>query len=621
VPATEAPKAAAAPAKFHEDPALTELVKAGKLPPVDQRLPANPYVAQVIESIGQYGGDLRWAVRVNSSAAMMRVLEYDALVRWDKKWTTVLSNVAESYTVNDDATQFTFKLRKGLKWSDGSDFTAEDIRFYVEDIVSNKELTPAAPTWLVSGGKPVTVEMKDDYTIVFKFAVPNGLFIYNMATTNGYVFTNAPKKWIQRFMPASNPDAEAVVKAVGAANWQAAVQQIFNARFNFPDRPVLTPWILSASLAVPTTRLVANRNPYYFKVDASGNQLPYIPKLTAVQSDDYQNLLLQAMNGDIDYAYEYLNTNQNKPILLQNKDKGKYSLQTELAVDANSNSVQLNLCHKDQQKREIYRNKDFRIGLSHAINRQEILDLVYISQGKPHQVAPLEDSEFYNKQLATQYLEYDVAKAKEYLDKVLPKKDAEGFRLMPDGKRLQCIIQIDNSNKDGTDSMQLVAKYWKEVGVQTEVRVQERNQWYAEKAANDHDVTVYIAPGGRGLSVLMEPRQYFPLYEESNFAIPWAYWWTGVSKELAEEPTEPAKKQIELWQKVVASAKHEDRITYMKQLLQIAADQFWVIGISTRPDRYTVKANSLHNVMDNMPDSWSYPNPAPQELYTWYFKA
>src|SRR5690606_136029 len=133
--------------------------------------------------------------------------------------------------------------------------------------------------------------------------------------------------------------------------------------------------------------------PYYWKVDIEGKQLPYIPDWVSITSDDYENLLLQMMNGDMDFAYAYIITDKNKPTLYQNREKGGYRFQTVISADSNTNAISLNLTHKDPIKREIYGNKDFRIALSHAINRQEIIDLVYITQGKPAQVGPREASE------------------------------------------------------------------------------------------------------------------------------------------------------------------------------------------------------------------------------------
>lgn len=619
---TEAPKPTTTPAeKYGERPAFVDMVAAGELEPVEERLPKNPYVAEGVDGVGVYGGELTWATRVGAGAAMVRMMEYEHLVRWDKEWTKLVPNVAESYEASEDATEFTFHLREGMKWSDGSLFTTEDIRFTVEEVMGNKEVMPSFPAWLVAGGEPVQVEVVDDYTITFKFAAPNGLFLMKMATTDGYWLTNTSKAFAQKFMPEYNPEAEKLAEEAGAASWQEMLTLIygFDGRFNYPERPTLAPWVLTAPMRVPTSRLVAEPNPYYWKVDVEGNQLPYIDEFVAVQSDDYENLLLQTLNGEIRFAYAYINTDVNKPTLFENQEKGNYHLLNAVLADANTNAIAFNLTHEDPVKREVFNNKDFRIGLSYAINRQEIIDLIYMTQGVPAQVGPLPGTEYYNEQLFTQYVEYDVDKANEFLDVAYPEKDSEGYRLGPDGKRIQIIVACDNAGEARCDALQLISNYWKAVGVWMEPRMQDRTFFYDEKAANKHEANDYQAPGGLGIDVLLQPRFYFPYDGESNFAIPWANWGNG-AEAVAEEPPAPAQRQIELYKMIKETGDAELQTEYMKEILQIAADEFYVFGISTPPMGYMVVANDLHGVMDNMPSSWAYPNPNPAEPYTWYVK-
>ncbi len=157
---------------------LADLVKAGKLPAVDKRLPENPMVVKPTEKTGKYGGTWRTALRGGADNAWLtRTLGYDYLVRWDPEWKTVVPNIAESWTVNPEATEYTFKLRKGMKWSDGKPFTADDIVFWVNDVMNNKELTPAVGGWFAAGGKYGTAEKVDETTVKFKFSAPNGMVL------------------------------------------------------------------------------------------------------------------------------------------------------------------------------------------------------------------------------------------------------------------------------------------------------------------------------------------------------------------------------------------------------------------------------------------------------------
>ena len=124
--------AAAGPAlAAGQAPALEALVASSELPPLEERLPSNPLVVEG-DSIGTYGGT--WRMGMNGggdNGLIVKTVAYEGLVRYNHEWNTVLPNLAESWEVNADATEYTFKLREGVKWSDGTPFTTEDIAFAV----------------------------------------------------------------------------------------------------------------------------------------------------------------------------------------------------------------------------------------------------------------------------------------------------------------------------------------------------------------------------------------------------------------------------------------------------------------------------------------------------------
>ena len=159
----------------NQAPAFQEMVRAGTLPPLDERLPVNPLVIEPVESVGQYGGIWRTGLRGGSDSAWIyRTIAYDQLVNWTRDWTGVRPNVAESWEINDDATEYIFKLREGMKWSDGEPFGADDIIFWYDDVILNEELTPSVPNWLQAGGEPAVVEKIDDHTVKFTVGAQEG---------------------------------------------------------------------------------------------------------------------------------------------------------------------------------------------------------------------------------------------------------------------------------------------------------------------------------------------------------------------------------------------------------------------------------------------------------------
>jgi peptide/nickel transport system substrate-binding protein len=619
------------PSQFKEAPTLAALVKENKLPPVDQRLPKNPLAIKPVEKVGKYGGTWRTALLGGADTAwLVRTIDNEHLVRWDPEWKKVIPNVAESFEANKDATEFTFKLRQGLKWSDGKPYTADDILFWYEDVAANKELNPGGlPSWMKSGGKDGSVEKVDQFTVKFKFPAPNGLFLQRLATPDGSGPTSFPKEYLKQFHSKYNKDnLQALITEAKAENWVKLFQLKgssvpgvagSDARWQNKDLPTLHGWMITTPYGAGT-RVVAERNPYYFKVDSEGNQLPYIDRVVYDVMQDREVLVLKAVNGEIDFQDRHIATNSNKAVFTDNQQKGQYRFFETVPSSMNDLIIALNLTHKNPEMRKIFQNKDFRIGLSYAINRKEIIDLIYVGQGQPYQAGPRPTSPFYNEKLAKQYTEFDVAKANEYLDKVLPKKDAEGFRLGADGKRFTFVVEVTGATgTERVDGMKLIQGYWKKVGIDMQVKEEDRTLLYNRKDANEHDAVVWGGDGG--LDVILEPRWYFPYSTESNYAEAWVTWWNpgGNPRTAPEEPPAATKKQIELYKELTATGDEAKQTALMKEILDIAADQFYIIGISLSPNGYGIVKNSMSNVPKTMPGAWLFPNPAPVNPSQFFF--
>ena len=615
----------AAAAEYHQSPILDDAVKSGKLPPVEQRLPENPRVETPVEQVGQYGGTWRSGMVGGSDRNwMFRITGYEPLVAWDRDWTgKVIPNLAEEFSGNADATEFTFKLRKGLKWSDGQPFTSDDVGFFVNDIARNKDLFPSPPDWLTVDDQVGEFTKIDDQSFKIKFASPYGLFLQRLASVYGVQIDMMAKHYCSQFMPQYNKtNLDQLIQQAGVKSWselyikKCAVDTEANERWQNPERPVMEPWMIKDPYVGGATIVTFERNPYYFKVDTAGNQLPYIDKLQISVNGDVQTLVLKVVNGEIDYQDRHINSNSNRAVFLDSAQKGDYRLIDEKNSDMNTAIISLNLTHKDPVKREIFNNKDFRIGLSYAIDRQSIIDSAYLGQGEPWQAGPRKESAYYNEKLAKQYTEYDVKKANEYLDKAYPKKDDQGFRLGPDGKRISFTIMVIPALGDWLDATQLVAQYWQKVGIDAKTQTVDRTLFYDRKDKNDQDATVFQGSGGSA-DAMLEPTFYFPFWNESLFAVPWGDWYASAGKD-GEQPPATVKKQMDLYRELKASADAEKQKELFKQILDIAADEFYAYGISTPGDLYAVVKNNMHNVPVAW-TAWTYPAPVASNTEQYYF--
>lgn len=588
-----------------EAPQLAELVAAGDLPPVEQRLPDKPAVLVSDQPPGQYGGRLRLQLSGIADSPSMRIfVAGERLVRWNPELKTftfgsedIIENLAESYEANDDGTEVIFHLRSGTKWSDGEPFTADDLVF-AQQVLSDRRIFPSPDPRITPDG----AEKIDDVTVRFTFKQPYSLFISHAATAHAWYILRLPFHYLRQFHADHNPNVDELVEQENVADWVALFERKtgivdWTVYWQNPDLPTIWPWRVTTPLG-QGSRTVFERNPYYWKVDANGSQLPYIDRLEWDMAEETEALLLRTINGEIDLNWGHETTLPNKPVFASSRESGDYRFVEFDSLVGARTVVALNLTHKDPVKREIFNNVDFRIGLSHAINREEVIQAVYQGLGEIAQVAPLKDSPFYDEELATQYIEYDVDLANEYLDRAgYTERDDEGFRLGPDGKRISFVIETINNPPD---DVIMLKDYWQAVGIDIRPQVLERTLLYSRKEANDHDANTWEGSD----SELLDPRWYFPFSLESNFAIPWAQWFVSEG-EIGEEPPDVVQQEMDLYRQILATTDPAEQETLMKQILEIAKEQFWVMSVAGRPTgEYGIVANRVRNVPERMPSSW-----------------
>jgi peptide/nickel transport system substrate-binding protein len=601
---------------YNEAPQLAQQVDAGNLPPVQERLPQEPMVVPVVERIGTYGGTWNSGiVGIAEYAWVYRSTLYETLVRWDENFTGVIPNIAHSWEVSDDASRYTMHLREGMRWSDGRPFTSADIMFWFEDVVGNEDLSPAGqPTWLRVDGQPAEVTAPDNYTVVIQLAGPNSLFLYRLATAAGKDMVDMQAEYAKQYHIAYNTEATNFAQQQGFSAWN----ELFSSRVlggaagtggraQNPDLPTLTAWRLTAS---PTTRIALERNPYYFKVDAEGNQLPYLDGVVFDIVESPEVLLLRTMSGEIDLIHaQGVATEDNKVLLIDNQDRGSYGFYEVHSSFMNQGIVALNLTHTDPVKREVFNNALFRQALSVAIDRQEIIDLLWVSQGEPWQAAPRADTPYYDEELAKQFTEYDPEQARAWLDEAGYTVGPDGLRIGPDGNPIFIVIETSNHNPQYPNIAEIVVRFWQDIGIDAHERSMERSLWYTRKDNNDQDANIWIGGGGDTIEAMLDPRWYFPYSSESNFAIPWGIWFNNPDHALAEEPPADVQRQMELYQELLRSPTPEGQIEIMRQILDITKDNFYTIGTALQAPSYGVVANNLHNVPPRIMWGWTFQDP------------
>ena len=603
---------------YVEAPTFKDRVAKGALPPVGQRLPENPLVITPTDKVGTYGGDWNMALVGGGGLSMLfRYQAYEPLVRFTPDWTGVTPNVAESIEADAESKVYTVKLRKGLKWSDGKPYTTDDVKFWYDTVLTDKRVAFVGNAHWKQGGKPARLDVVDETTFKVTFAKPNGFFPFNIAWANNDQTTRTPKHYLSQFHIDYNPKADDLAKAKGLGGWAALFQQEVgfqddNIFFQNANRPSLFAWQFETAPAAGVQQAIAVRNPYYFKVDTDGNQLPYMERIVYQMVADPQVLLLKCMQGEIDMMDQYIGTPTNKSVLYDNRKQGNYDFYTLNSTEANQMVFCFNLNHNDPVRRELFQNHDFRAAMSLALDRQSLIDTVLVGQGAPAQPSILKSDPLYNEQLATQFTEFDPDKANAMLDKIIPNKGGDGIRLDKAGKKLTVTFEIDNARAVFIDMLQLVVPMFQAVGIDAQVRTMDRSLWETRvRQGRDFDATCHEFGANGGIAAMLDPRYYVPTNNNAVYAPGWQLWYQSRDNKDAIEPDDLTKKSMALYDQLIGTSDPARQHDLMKQILQNAADEFYVFGVSQIPPGYGIVKNDMRNITRTMPNSFGWPTPAP----------
>jgi peptide/nickel transport system substrate-binding protein len=453
---------------MQETPALLEQVKSGALPPVAERIPAQPRILTRFaggDGPGRPGGQLDTLVIAARDTLLMTVYGYTRLIVYDDTF-ALHPDILESYDVKDGRA-FTLRLRAGHKWSDGQPFTTEDFRFYWEDVANNRELSPSGlPVELLVDGKPPKVEIIDERTIRYTWDKPNPYFIASQARA-APLFLFRPAHYLKKFHAKYTPEREILKSAKGGeqdGRWVDTYRRldVMYANDNV-DLPTLNPWVNTTPS--PAQRFVFVRNPYFHRVDRNGRQLPYIDRVifTVVAA----NLIpAKAGLGESDLQVRYLNTRDYTFLRKSAQSAGvavhlwEAGLGSQLAFYPNLNAA-------DGTWRKVLRDVRFRRALSLAIDRDELNQLVFLGLAKPSNNTIMQRSPLFRPEYATRWATHDPALADKLLDESgLGGRDSRGIRLLPDGRPATIVVEYSSELAEDADILQLVADYWKKIGIE-----------------------------------------------------------------------------------------------------------------------------------------------------------
>jgi peptide/nickel transport system substrate-binding protein len=591
----------AAEAALQETPYLAAEVAAGKLPPVVERIPREPALAE-LETLGRPGGDLRVLMASPKDTRLMVVYGYARLVAYTPGL-AIVPDLLLGVDANEDRS-FTLHLRPGHKWSDGQPFTSEDFRFWFEDVAQDPELSPMSlPPALLVDGQPPQFEVLDETTVRYTWVKPNPLFLPALAGPDP-LYIYAAAHYLKRFHKKYGDPAAivAAVKEAGARNWAALYSKLDGMYKNDnPDLPTLEPWVLKTR--PPADRLVFERNPYYYRVDGAGHQLPYIDRVNVTVADS-KIIPAKAGAGESDLQARYLRFD-DYTFLKAGEEAGGYDVRLWRTGPGSQLALYPNLNVADKTWKVLIRDVRFRRALSLAIDRHELNQALFFGLAVEGQNTVLPQSPLFRPEYRSLWANYDIDQANQLLDQLgLTQRGDDDVRLLPDGRPAAIVVEDSGESTEKSDVLELIRDSWRRVGIKLYTKP-EQLTLFRRRVFSGETVMSLDKGVENGLATAdMSPAEFAPTSQQQ---LEWPKWGEyadtkGKSGEAPDLP--PAIRLNELYHSWLAATNETDHARLWHEVLKIWSDQVYSIGLIAGVLQPVVINKRLRNVPEDGMYNW-----------------
>jgi peptide/nickel transport system substrate-binding protein len=579
-----------------ETPMLLESVQNGQLPPVKARIPAEPQVVSFTGDFeaGRHGGQLRLLMGKQKDIRQIVIYGYSRLIGY----TTDLelkADILASFEVEENRI-FTLHLRKGHQWSDGHPFTSEDFRYYWEDIANNPELSRGGLSHeLEIDGEGPVVEFPDLYTVRYSWSQPNPYFLPALAGARP-LYIYKPAHYLRQFHKNYQTEERIaeLIEKYSERNWMGVhINKDRPYKATNPDLPTLQPWVNTTY--PPSERFIFKRNPYYYRIDSNGRQLPYIDSLAV---NIASGKLIPAKTGanESDLQARYLRMD-NYTFLRQAALRGDFNVRLWKTSRGAHIALFPNLNTNDEVLRDLMRETRFRQALSHAVHRHEVNQVVYFGLVLESNNTVLPESPLYRPRFQTASTEFDLDKANRLLDELgLTDRDSRGVRLMADGRPLEILIQTAGESTEQTDVLELIHDSWLQAGVKLysvpSTREVFRNRIFSGQA----EMSIWTGLANALPNPDTSPADLAPT---NQYQYQWPKWGLhyesgGKSGELTDDPILLELLQLNHDWRMATNRKAREKIWI--RMLDIHAEKMFTIGVISGVRHPVVVNNNLHNV-------------------------
>lgn len=606
-----------------EPPLLRDRVSAGALPPVQERLPANPLLLEPHDTPGVYGGVLRRGFVTETGNIYQDMRhgqpgQYTApfFVQGLTAYTPGLSlrpNVCEAWEVSDDARICTYHLRKGLRWSDGHPVTSVDAGFYHEQIVH-----PRLGSVLGGATRDVPgISTPDDFTVEFHFGQPNPFHPHEMTSDLPLQPAHYLSHWHgDHADPAALSQA---AQAQGLRSWEG----LFLIKSHWagnPELPVLHTWVLAGDPR--GTEIVLERNPFFFQIDTQGQQLPYLDQVILARYDTQSALLQDLQEGALDLHTETL-TPADTGYLESTCGEVGHAL---IPLPSSWHLVlEPNVAYQDEPLRAFLSDRQVREALALAVDREAINTFCYDGRCRPRQYSPVRASPQYDQALANSHVAYDPIAAATLLDEAgYAERDAEGWRTAAGGQELS--LRIATTSSEGApaeQAAQLAAGFLQDVGLDCRVERLNHLDYIRRSLAN----RIQIALTERDHMLLPIVAEHKRLLAVGDMRDAWAgaylhhrLYGTDHPDYTAIEPPEGhwIRAYWALWDEIGITVDEEERDALYAEVLALWRTEIPVIGLLGEAPQPLVVSANLRNVRTDLPydlQTGGLALLAPQQLY------
>ena len=608
------------PPKFQESPLLAALVASGDLPPVEDRLPANPLVIQVVEEIGKYGGDMNRIYNGARDHCNYSRVSREGIMRWSSDGFTLMPAVADKWTPNDDGSEWTIHIREGIRWSDGDLLDADDFLYQFESVILNEELGAPKPKWVTVGGELGTVTKIDQFTVKYSFANP--YWTWPAAATEegcatggigGYMFV--PSHYMKQFHKdfAGEAAIEALMVEFSFEEWSQLYTNRGGEKFN-PEKPTTRAWQMINEIGSPLW--IAERNPYFYAVDPEGNQLPYLDRLVYQLVEDSAVIQVKAAAGEVDFQNRRLQF-ASYPVFKEREEEGNYRVMNWVNAGAGVNTGLFMNQSFQGVEGDILRTTEFRQALSVAIDRDSISEITYLGLGEGRQPVPTRGHPHYpGDDAAYAWTQFDPALANTMLDAILPDKDGDGFRKLPNGDTLFLIITTQTGAS--ADQAEQVALNWAAVGIKVKVDAVVRATLTARNDGNEFHIITWSVD--TTCCLFSEPNKTLPVTSATHLPM-WGPAFGRWRVSDGEEGIKPPDDVIALQDLFLLGqiSPIEEANAIAREIYTIVADENYIIGLVGAVPRPFIVKNDLRNVPELSVGDWPLrgPSTAYPEQFFW----